>query len=783
MPNPESLYSKGDQIGDRFTVLEILGAGGLGEVYKVEDEDDAIFACKVLRPKVVPPYVKIEKIRSVLIDQAPEIIGLVRPSNVLELGDKKVVLSEYVQGADLRTIFKTFAEKGSSFDPLAIARIVDQVLATLANMPPLAVHGMLKPSNIIIKGASPDGDIPGTARIFITDYGAGRMISFSKFASIQLSRGNEYYYLAPEFISQGGRVGRSADIFALGVLLYEGISGKVPKKEVLPLSELADSVEPALNDLVLRAITKQPEVRFQEFGVFREALRAALPDMPEYAPPTPADAIEKIETEDIFILDEEDAEFADGVEEVDVFEGVEPASPEEIIDMAAPEQDEALVDIQPPGEEPPVEEEIEVFEELEKPVEAGEAAPAEPDVGKPRKVPPAKEEKRPVGTVLLILFLLLIAAALAYVFIAGERPEEEIAPTPTPAVFPVSMATPVPTPVAMATPAKTPEPTPKATPSPTPTPPPTLTPDPVVEKIKGLIAKAELQKKKKHYLAPSNSNLLRTVEQIEKLDSKHPYPKTARKLMVAEFSMLAENAFAKKKWNNAKSHADDGLKVDPYNNKLKDMLAMIDKELSKPKPKPKACSEGMVYVYGGTLRMGSAPDDPMRRPGEKSNEPIGVASFCIDRYEFPNKPGNPPKVNVSWYEAKAACESQGKRLCKEAEWERACKGPENHRYPYGNEFSDATCNTADKDGSARKLNVAGAHNKCRSVFGVYDMSGNVREWTVSHIAVGNAALVVKGGSAIRPDWATRCAVRDFATPNQTSSLIGFRCCSNVKTSQ
>jgi formylglycine-generating enzyme required for sulfatase activity len=170
----------------------------------------------------------------------------------------------------------------------------------------------------------------------------------------------------------------------------------------------------------------------------------------------------------------------------------------------------------------------------------------------------------------------------------------------------------------------------------------------------------------------------------------------------------------------------------------------------------------------------------MRRPGERSNDPIYVSSFCIDRFEYPNKGGAAPKIKVSWYEAKAACESQGKRLCMEKEWERACKGPDNYRYPYGNEFNDTSCNTADKDGVGRKLNATGAKKGCRSKFGVYDMSGNVREWTASRIAPGNPAYVVKGGSAIRPDWAARCAIREFAMPGQASSLIGFRCCSDAK---
>src|SRR5208283_3584017 len=111
---------------------------------------------------------------------------------------------------------------------------------------------------------------------------------------------------------------------------------------------------------------------------------------------------------------------------------------------------------------------------------------------------------------------------------------------------------------------------------------------------------------------------------------------------------------------------------------------------------------------------GSSPDDPLRKPGEKTNTPTFVPQYCIDFYEFPNQPGAAPKTNISWNDAETACESVGKRLCSEPEWERACKGPANQRYPYGNEFNPNACATQNAEGQKRNMAAAGSWAQCRS---------------------------------------------------------------------
>ena len=69
---------------------------------------------------------------------------------------------------------------------------------------------------------------------------------------------------------------------------------------------------------------------------------------------------------------------------------------------------------------------------------------------------------------------------------------------------------------------------------------------------------------------------------------------------------------------------------------------------------------------------------------------------------------------VAWTDATRMCEAKGKRLCAEAEWEKACKGPSGTRYPYGVGFETGACNTEEESADDRQPEASGRRGKCRS---------------------------------------------------------------------
>ena len=138
---------------------------------------------------------------------------------------------------------------------------------------------------------------------------------------------------------------------------------------------------------------------------------------------------------------------------------------------------------------------------------------------------------------------------------------------------------------------------------------------------------------------------------------------------------------------------------------------------------------GMTWVPPGTLRAGTPPDRAPRVADEEpAGAPVEMGGFYIDMLPFPNEPGAIPTSNVTREEAEQLCSGKGKRLCTELEWERACKGPENASYEYGDTYRASACGTgvAPEEAAHRP---AGEHAQCKSGFGVADMHGGVWEWT------------------------------------------------------
>jgi hypothetical protein len=172
-----------------------------------------------------------------------------------------------------------------------------------------------------------------------------------------------------------------------------------------------------------------------------------------------------------------------------------------------------------------------------------------------------------------------------------------------------------------------------------------------------------------------------------------------------------------------------------------------------------------VTLRTGAFRAGSEPGEPGRVPdAEPRLQDVELGGYEIDRLPYPNDPQKPPLVGVGRDEAERLCTERGGRLCTELEWERACKGPENDRYPSGPQW-DASC--------TRDLLA------CATGYGVVGMGTRVREWTRSELPGehGKTAAITRGAAAADAPEAHRCAARSSSPPETQSDAIGFRCCS------
>lgn len=165
--------------------------------------------------------------------------------------------------------------------------------------------------------------------------------------------------------------------------------------------------------------------------------------------------------------------------------------------------------------------------------------------------------------------------------------------------------------------------------------------------------------------------------------------------------------------------------------------------------------------------------------------------FCIDEFEYPNIAGGYP-TPVNWNEAGELCGALGKRLCTATEWQKACTGPANLVYPWGDEFVDDVCNTHKVEWEERELAPSGEWTECVTDYGVYDMAGNLSEWTDDVWQEGWSDRTLQGGGSnintinsqeLLDDgfwqfigYSQRCSSMHHHQPDVGMDDDGTRCC-------
>jgi len=170
--------------------------------------------------------------------------------------------------------------------------------------------------------------------------------------------------------------------------------------------------------------------------------------------------------------------------------------------------------------------------------------------------------------------------------------------------------------------------------------------------------------------------------------------------------------------------------------------------------------------------------------------------FCMDPYEAPNERGARPFVMKDFHQSQQWCETRGKRLCSEQEFETACEGPQVEPYFYGWAVDTSVCNSNKpwKAFDGAKLNAGGADARkeverlwqgtasgamprCRTRDGIYDLLGNVEEWVTSRQGRRWPGALM-GGFWAKP-WTGCRGTNDAHEPKFTFYEVGFRCCKDA----
>jgi tRNA A-37 threonylcarbamoyl transferase component Bud32 len=269
-------FRVGDRVAD-YELLELAGEGRLGQVYQaLQPRLERVVAVKIIRPELVADERSRERFRREMrIAASIDHPGVIPIYEVDEVDGALFAAMRWVDGTDLGRLI---AERGR-LDPTQATRILGRVASALE-----AAHGVglfhrdLKPSNVLLEGD----------RVYLTDFGLASVSESLRGEQLSALVGS-VEYAAPELLDDAPPDSRT-DVYALGCVLYEMLTGSVPfppeslalasgatgDAPPVPASKLRDGLPPAIDPVLRRALSPEPADRYRTPTQFVAAVEAAL---------------------------------------------------------------------------------------------------------------------------------------------------------------------------------------------------------------------------------------------------------------------------------------------------------------------------------------------------------------------------------------------------------------------------------------------------------------------------------------------------------------------------
>jgi formylglycine-generating enzyme required for sulfatase activity len=780
----------------RYQIVEQIGQGGMATVCKAyQPSMDRYVAIKILPSH----FTEDESFVGRFTQEARTLARLEHPHilPVYDYGEQEGItylVMRYVEAGTLKDLI----HREGPLDVKEAARIVGQVADALeCGHRQGVVHRDIKPSNVLI-------DQYGNT--FLTDFGIAKLVAETEHFTASGAVIGTPAYMSPEQ-GMGQPVDARCDIYSLGIVLYELVTGRVPFRAETPLAVLLKhlnaplppprQVKPdlpaAVERVILKALAKSPDDRYQTARELAAALDRAVVDAteerpvpqppegeldetvlrPVVSPPPPAVAPEALaeqrrlaELDDLYgqAVGAMDAgQWAQARALLAQIQEREPGyrEVERLLDQAEAELEQAKADRQRR------EQIASLYEEAQ-------------SLARTRQWQPALAKMDEIQA---------LDAEFADPEGIGARAREQVAEEEAEAQRQNELA--------------------------------------------ALYAEAVRLLKADQY-----EEALQKWDEVQAID---PHYRDRKKVQATARKKLARLAKPARKrrlprwgWIAAGTVAVAAIVV---------AGVLILRTLSTAPPTPRSMptdlkagavwewSDGsaMVYVPAGAFWMGSEEDSPEANPNEMPPHPVSLDAFWIDRTEVTNAQyercvkdegcdppaerathvygdyygesqyDDYPVVQVDWGQARAYCAWAGKRLPSEAEWEKAARGTDRRIYPWGNEFDGNLANFCDglctfdhrdrawNDGYV-SIAPVGSYEGGASPYGALDMAGNVHEWTSSldwpypynardgrEDPDGAGPRVVRGGS-FGAGWpGVRTASKEARPPAEIGVDVGFRC--------
>jgi serine/threonine protein kinase/tetratricopeptide (TPR) repeat protein len=282
LETPREELTRGSTFASRYEIIEELGRGGMGRIYRVEDAKlKQEVALKLIKPEIAKDKKTIERFRNEM--RTARMISHKNVCRMFDIGEEKgayFITMEYVPGEDLKSFIRRAGPLGSG-KAIFIAKQICEGLTEAHRLG--VVHRDLKPQNVMI-------DTQGNARIM--DFGIARSLDAKGITGAGVMIGTPEY-MSPEQV-EGKEVDQRSDIYSLGVILFEMLTGRVPFKGDTALSIAVQhktesppdlkSVNPQipenLSRIVLKCLEKDKASRYQNIEMLHSDLMEAEEGLP-----------------------------------------------------------------------------------------------------------------------------------------------------------------------------------------------------------------------------------------------------------------------------------------------------------------------------------------------------------------------------------------------------------------------------------------------------------------------------------------------------------------------
>ena len=260
----QPVLETGFVLAQRYEIVQTLGEGGMGAVYKAKDlELDRLVALKVIRPELARNPAIIERFKQeLLLSQRVTHRNVIRIYDLGEGDGVKFITMEFIEGQDLRHLIHT----RKKFPPEEAVDVMEQIcLALDAAHSVEVIHRDLKPQNVMVDK---------TGRVLVMDFGLARTLEGEGMTQTGALVGTMEYMSPEQALAK--ELDQRSDIFSAGLIFYELLSGQMPyradsalaslirrtQERARPISELDSTVPLALSNVVSRCLEREPDARY-----------------------------------------------------------------------------------------------------------------------------------------------------------------------------------------------------------------------------------------------------------------------------------------------------------------------------------------------------------------------------------------------------------------------------------------------------------------------------------------------------------------------------------------